>query len=208
MGFELENGLVRAADVLLGYWRVGGGCEDVPLSTSLQVVALVVPTVAVILATVFLWTSARRRQSQVDGPPAPTAAPLDPHGLDSLLQSMSGRVAAVEGRLGAVAAELQGVAILQQRLAAVEASMPSVQEAYEKYGDQVARADKRATERHRVEEKTSGFQTAGDAAALIGAAGNGGEPALTHPAAPQNGRPAFTGVVGSGGRGKNFGARE
>jgi len=177
--------------------------------TNLQIIMLVLPTVAVILAAVFLWTVARRQQTRVESDPLPQAAPLDPHGLDSLLQSMSGRVAAVEGRLGAVAAELQGVAILQQRLAAVEASMPSVQEAYEKYGDQVARADKRATERHRVEEKTaSSFQTAGDAAALIGAGGNGGEPALTQPPASQNARSGFSGVVGSGGRGKNFGARE
>jgi len=178
------------------------------VSTSLQVITLVLPTVAVIMATVFLWLVVRRRQSRVVAPPAPTAPPLDPHGLDSLLQSMSGRVAAVEGRLGAVAAELQGVAILQQRLAAVEASMPSIQEAYEKYGDQVARADKRMTERARVEQKTAqSFQTAGEAADLIGAAGNGGEPALTHPAAPQNGKQSYPGVVGSGGRGK-FGAAD
>ncbi len=170
------------------------------MSIPIQVLALVLPTVAVILATVFLWMSARRRQTRVVSPPAPQPTLSDPTGLDALLTSMSGRVAAVEGRLGAVAAELQGVAILQQRLAAIEASMPSMQEAYEKYGDQVARADKRATERDRVEKKTAGFQTAGEAAALMGAAGNGGEPALTQPAAPTNGgRP---GVRGSGGRGK------
>jgi len=176
------------------------------VSTSVQVIALVLPTVAVILATVFLWLSAARRQSRVVSPPAPQAAPLDPHGLDSLLQSMSGRVAAVEGRLGAVAAELQGVAVLQSRMAAIEASMPSMQEAYEKYGDQVARADKRATERDRVERKTqASFQSAGEAADLLGGTGNGGEPALTHPVPPQNGAAGVPGVVGSGGRGR-FGA--
>ncbi len=177
---------------------VGGGNSEIPLPTYLQVIALVLPTVAVILATVFLWTSARRRQTRVVAPPAPPATPTDPTSLDSLLQSMSARVAAVEGRLGAVAAELQGVAILQQRLAAVEASMPSMQEAYEKYGDQVARADKRATERDRVERKTSAsFQTAGEAADLIAGAGAGGNPAPTQLAPAQNNR---AGVVGSGGR--------
>jgi len=145
------------------------------VSTSLQVLALVLPTVAVILATVFLSIAAARRQSRVVSPPAPQPTLSDPTGLDALLTSMSGRVAAVEGRLGAVAAELQGVAILQQRLAAIEASMPSLQEAYEKYGDQVARADKRATERDRVEKKSAGFQTAGEAAALIGTGGGRGE---------------------------------
>jgi len=176
------------------------------LSPSVQIVALVLPTFAVILATVFLWLAARRRQSQVVAPRAPTPAPTESNTLDSLLLSMSARVAAVEGRLGAVAAELQGVAILQQRMAAIEASMPSMQEAYEKYGDQVARADKRATERDRVERKTAqSFQSAGEAADLLGGTGNGGEPALTHPVPPQNGAAGMPGVVGSGGRGK-FGA--
>jgi len=206
MGFGPEKWLVSAADVLLGYWRVGAGASGANVSTSVQVIALVLPTVAVIVATVFLSIAAARRQSRVVVPPAPTPAPSDPNTLDSVLLSMSGRVAAVEGRLGALAAELTGVTILQQRVAAMEASMPSMQEAYEKYGDQVARADKRATERDRVERKTeAGFQSAGEAAALIGAAGNGGEPALTHPAAPQNGTPGVPGVVGSGGRGR-FGA--
>jgi len=178
------------------------------VSATLQVIALVVPSLVIVLTGLFLWAAARRRQTQVVGPPAPTAALTDPTGLDSLLQSMSARVAAVEGRLGSVAAELQGVAILQQRLAAMEASMPSLQEAYEKYGDQVARADKRVTERARMERKTeANFQTAGDAAAVLsGAGGAGGEtPALTQPPVPQNGGRA--GVVGSGGRGR-FGKAE
>ena len=115
---------------------------------------------------------------------------------------MSARVAALEGRLGTVAAELQGVAILQQRLAAVEAAMPSMQEAYEKYADSTARADKRATERARVEAKSQkGFQTAGEAVAdLIGGAGAGGNPAPSQLAPPKNNNRA--GVVGSGGRGR------
>jgi len=176
------------------------------VSATLQVVALVLPSLIIVVIGLFLWAAARRRQTQVTGLPAPQPALTDPTGLDSLLQSMSGRVAAVEGRLGAVAAELQGVAILQQRLAAVEASMPSLQEAYEKYGDQVARAEKRTTERER-RNKADGFQTAGDAAAvLLGAGGAGGEtPALTQPPVPQNGGRA--GVVGSGGR-TRFGKAE
>jgi len=178
------------------------------VSTSLQVLALVLPTVAVILATVFLWLRARPRQSRLVGPPAPQATLTDPTGLDSLLQSMSGRVAAVEGRLGSVAAELTQVALLQTRVAAIEAAMPSLQEAYEKYGDQVARADKRATERDRVERKTADkFQTAGEAADLIGGAGAGGIPAPTQLAPPTTNNGGRPGVVGSGGRGK-FGAAD
>ena len=174
------------------------------MSTFQIVSVCILSATCIMLVAVFLWHVARRRQSQFGASPAPQPTLTDPTGLDGLLQSMSGRVAAVEGRLGAVAAELQGVAILQQRLAAVEAAMPSMQEAYEKYGDQVARADKRATERDRVEKKTAqSFQTAGEAAADLGAAGAGGIPTLTQPAAPPtppNGK--YPGVVGSGGRGK------
>ncbi len=187
---------------------VSAGEIGVSVSVTLQVVALALPSLIIVVIGLFLWAAARRRQTQVVGPPAPQAALTDPTGLDSLLQSMSGRVAAVEGRLGAVAAELQGVALLQQRLAAVEASMPSLQEAYEKYGDQVARADKRTTERERRNKADDAkFQTAGDAAAVLsGAGGAGGEtPALTQPPVPQNGGRA--GVVGSGGRAR-FGKAE
>jgi len=171
-----------------------------------QIVELAIVTAcSLFLLAFFLWRHAERQQTQVVGPPAPPPIPTDPNGLDSLLQSMSARVAALEGRLGTVAAELQGVAILQQRLAAVEASMPSMQEAYEKYADSTARADKRATERARVEQKTQhSFQTAGEAAELIGGAGAGGNPAPTQTAPSQNNR---AGVVGSGGRSR-FGKGE
>lgn len=169
------------------------------MSTSVQVIALVLPTVAVILATVFLWAAARRRQTQVVSPPVPDAAPADPTTLDSLLSSMSQRLAATEGRLGAMAAELQQVAILNSRVAAIETNMPGMQEAYEKYSDSINRADKRATERSRVENKTQGFQTAGEAAAsLAGVAGTGGEPASTQPVTPTNNK--RPGLLGSGGR--------
>jgi len=185
--------------VLLAYGRVGGGNSGISLTTFQIIELIIVTATCLALVAVFLWTVARRRQSQVTGLTAPPAPLPDPSGLDSLLQSMSARVAAVEGRLGSVAAELQSVAILQQRLAAIEAHMPSLQEAYEKYGDQVARADKRATERDRVEKKTAAsFQTAGEAADLIGGAGAGGNPAPTQLAPPQNN--ARAGVVGSGGR--------
>jgi len=188
------------AGVLLRCWRVGAGEQESFVSTSLQVIALVLPTVAVILATVFLWLAARRRQTQVGSQPAPDPTPADPTTLDSLLSSMSQRLAATEGRLGAMAAELQQVAILNSRVAAIETNMPGMQEAYEKYSDSINRADKRATERARVETKTQGFQTAGEAAAdLAGAAGAGGIPALTQPVAPKptNKR---AGLLGSGGR--------
>jgi len=186
------------AGVLLRCWRVGGGMKGLSVSTYQIIELTIVTACSLILLAVFLWRHAGRQQAEVISPPAPPPPPLDPNGLDSLLQSMSARVAALEGRLGAVAAELTQVALLQTRLAAVEASMPSMQEAYEKYGDQVARADKRATERHRVEEKTAAsFQTAGDAAELIAGAGAGGNPAPTQLAPAQNNR---AGVVGSGGR--------
>jgi len=176
--------------------------------STFQIVELTIVTATCVsVVAVFLWTVARRRQSRLVGAPAPQPTLSDPTGLDSLLQSMSGRVAAVEGRLGSVAAELQQVAIMQTRLAAIEAAMPSLQEAYEKYGDQVARADKRATERDRVERKTADKnQTAGDAAAdLFDGAGAGGTPAPTQPASSQTKNGGRPGVVGSGGRGK-FGA--
>jgi len=185
--------------VLLGYWRVGAGASESHVSTFHLVLALVLPTVAVILATVFLWLAAGRRQSRVVSEPAHEAVPADPTTLDSLLSSMSQRLAATEGRLGAMAAELQQVAILNSRVAAIETNMPGMQEAYEKYADSINRADKRATERTRVENKSQGFQTAGEAAAdLSGAAGAGGNPALTQPAAPTNNK--RPGLLGSGGR--------
>jgi len=171
------------------------------VSTSVQLIALVLPTVAVILATVFLWLAARRRQTQVGSPPAAEATPADPTTLDSLLSSMSQRLAATEGRLGAMAAELQQVAILNSRVAAIETNMPGMQEAYEKYSDSINRADKRATERARVETKSQGFQTAGEAASdLLGVAGTGGDPASTQPAAPQPTNNRRAGLLGSGGR--------
>jgi len=172
------------------------------VSTSLQVIALVLPTVAVILATVFLYLAARRRQLHVDGPPAAHAALSDTTALDAVLSSMSQRLAATEGRLGQVAAELQAVSILNSRVAAIESNMPGMQEAYEKYSDSVNRADKRATERQRVELQSAekSFQTAGDAAAaLMGADGAGGTPTLTQPSAPTE---RMAGLVGSGGRGR------
>jgi len=196
-GSSSKNGLVSSADVLLGYWRVGAGASESHVSTFQIVLATVLPTVAVILATVFLWLAARRRQTGVVAPLPPTT-PADPTTLDSLMQSMSQRLAAAEGRMGVIAAELQAVAILNQRVSAIEANMPNLQEAMEKYSDSVNRADKRATERARVETKTQGFQTAGEAAGLLGAAGAGGEPALTQPVAPTNNRRA--GLLGSGGR--------
>ena len=173
------------------------------MSTSIQIAVAVVPAVIMVVMMVFLWRVARRQQTQVTGPPAPPAAVLDPLGTDSLIQSISQRLAATEGRLGSVAAQLEGVAILQQRVASLEVNMPAVQEAFSTYADQVARADKRDTERQRRTDKDAEkFQTAGDAAAgLLGAAGAGGNPTLTQPAAPQppNGR-RRTGLVGSGGR--------
>jgi len=174
------------------------------VTATLQVIALVVPSLVIIVTGLFLWAAARRRQTQVGGPPGPELTPPAPADLAPLIQSFSTRLAAAEGQLVQLVAGLQAVASLQSRVASLEVLMPSVQEAFEKYADQTARADKRNTERVRREDKTEErFQTAGDAAAgLLDVAGGGGnEPLPAQPAASQNSK-SRAGVLGQGGRGK------
>jgi len=174
------------------------------VSATMQLIALVVPSVLVIVSALFLWSVARRRQTQVGGPPGPDPTAPAPTDIAPLIQTLSARLAAVEGQLVQQTAGLQAIATLQSRVAALEVLMPSVQEAFEKYADQTARADKRNTERlRRSEKEESKFQTAGDAAAgLLDVAGGGGnEPLPAQPAASQN-NGKRVGVVGSGGRGK------
>jgi len=181
---------------MLGSGRAGGGNSEQPLSTSLQIVALVVPSLIIVVIGLFLLSVARRRQTQVASPP-------DPTDLSPLIQTFSTRLAAAEGQVVNLVAGLQSIASLQARVGALEVLMPSVQEAFEKYADQTARADKRDTERvRRADQEEKKFQTAGDAAAsLAGVVGGGGtEPLPAQPAASQNNGRA--GVLGSGGRGK------
>lgn len=201
--FWPQNELVARVEVMLRSWRAGGGNSEIPLSPILQVVALVVPSLVLVVTGLFLWAAARSRQTQVGSEPGPEATAPAPTDLAPLIQSFSTRLAAAEGQSVQLVAGLQAVASLQARVAALEVLMPSVQEAFEKYADQTARADKRNTERVRradVEEKK--FQTAGDAAAgLLDVAGGGGnEPLPAQPAASQNNGRA--GVLGQGGRGK------
>jgi len=170
----------------------------------MQVIALVVPSVLVVVSALFLWAFARRRQTQVGSAPGPELTPPAPADLAPLIQSFSTRLAAAEGQLVQLVAGLQAVASLQSRVAALEVLMPSVQEAFEKYADQTARADKRNTERLRRSDKEDAkFQTAGDAAAgLLDVAGGGGsEPLPAQPAASPNSSPR-AGILGQGGRGK------
>lgn len=170
--------------------------------TTVQLIIFTSSLAAVgILTAVFLYLGIRRQQSRHIDTPAPVApSTVDTIVTDSAIQAMSARLAGVEGQIATMAASLQGVAVLQQRVASIETNMPAVQEAYEKYADQIGRADKRDTERQRRYDKTSG-QSAGEAAAaLTGAAGAaGGTPSPTQPAAPTNSMPR-PGILG-GGRG-------
>lgn len=180
--------------------RRGDGVAE--LST-VQLVILIASLAAVgILTAAFLYLAIRRQQSQNIVAPAPAApVQVDTIVQDTAIQAMSARLASVEGRIGSIAATMEGVAVLTQRVAAIETNMPAVQEAYEKYADQIGRADKRDTERQRRWNKSAGDQSAGDAAAaLTGAAGAaGGTPSPTQPAAPPNSQ-ARPGILG-GGRG-------
>ncbi len=171
-----------------------------PYVSVLEIVLLSL-SIARCFATIIVYTvnAARRRQLQVnDQLQLPPAAIADVG--DSAITILSGRLAAIEGRMGPIVASLDSVALLQQRLAALEVNMPSMQEAMEKYADQIARTDKRDTERaRRTATEEAKTQTAGDAAAdLMGGAGAGGNaPADTAGAAPTSTR---AGVLGQGGR--------
>jgi len=123
----------------------------------------------------------QRQQTGVKGPQdPPETVPVPPPPMGPLIEAFSQRLAASEGRVNAMAAQLEGLHVLQQRVSAIEANMPAVQEAYEKYADQVSRADKRNTERQRRSDKTSG-PTAGEAAAAMT---TGEPPAPTTPLGP------------------------
>ena len=160
----------------------------------------VVPTVAVGLAAVFLWIVIRRRQRQPERPlEAPQSPPQDFGIQDTAIQSLSARLAAIEGRIGGLAATLEGVPVLQQRMAAIETHMPALQEAYEKYADQISRADKRETERTRRNKKDQGISAGEAAAALTGEADAGGTLQPTQSASPPS-NTSRAGILGQGGR--------
>lgn len=163
----------------------------------------IITAIALIVMAYFLTSPARHRQSQVNDPvQQPAVPPVDVTIHDTAIQSLSARLAAIEGRIGTLSATLEGLPILQSQVAAMQTNMPSLQSAYEQYADQIARADKRDTERDRRSQKTQA-QTAGEAAAaLTGVVGPGEETfEATHPATPQlSGR---SGVIGQGGRGRN-----
>lgn len=170
-----------------------------------EIAPFILPCIAVlalVVGTVFLWHLARRQQSQViDTVPAADRPPVDSLIQDQAIQALSARLASVEGRIGVIAATLESVAVLNGRVAAIETNMPAVQEAYEKYADQISRADKRDTERARRNMKDQGMSAGEAAAALTGGAGAGGTPP-TQPAPPQNNKTPRPGVIGRGGRGR------
>lgn len=176
------------------------------MSTLQLVLVTSIPAAAIVMAALFLYLAAGRRQSQVIDtvPPADRPA-VDSTIQDNAIQAMSARLASVEGRIGVIAATLEGVTVLTGRVAAIETNMPAIQEAYERYADQIGRADKRDTERARRTMKDQGMTAGEAAAALTGAAGVGGNPPPTQPAAPTktNGpRQSRAGVIGRGGRGR------
>lgn len=132
-----------------------------------------------------------RQQTGVKGPQGPAeTVPVPPAAMGPLIEAFSQRLAASEGRVNAMAAQLEGLHVLQQRVSAIEANMPAVQEAYEKYADQISRADKRNTERQRRSDKTSG-PTAGETAAAMALTTGGGvgasAPAMAPPPTNNNG---------------------
>ena len=171
-------------------------------------IAVVVLAVILLIFLILQVRASRRLQTMVlTGVATPESAvvSLPEFGVsDALVASLSQRLAATEGRLSTMAAQMEGVAVLQSRVAAMEAAMPSVQSAMEKYADQIAKADKRDTERQRRADGVANKEqpTAGEAAAaLIAVPDAGGEtPPLTQSGAANN-KP-MPWLRGSGGRGR------
>lgn len=123
-----------------------------------------------VMVSLLVFRSTPRQQTQVNDHQVAeernSAVQAHREGLNQLIETFSARLAAAEGRLTAITAQLGGISALTLRLDGLESHMPSVQEAYEKYADQIGRADKRMTERQRRKEKTDP-QTAGEAAAQL-----------------------------------------
>lgn len=173
---------------------------------------LVVPW---IMAIVMMVRRPRSQQTGVVSDTLATATPTPHQPMDVVLQTMAARLGVVEADTRLIATQLGQVNELHAKMVALEAAMPSVQAAYESYADQIARTDKRDTERVRrtekVEEKRQ-TQTAGEAAAaMIGTAAN--DPGQEHDVKSMTEDEILAarqraGIRGSGGRGrrKNAGA--
>ncbi len=151
--------------------------------------------VLVVVGLIYLAVAARPQKA----PTVPTSPLADLPGQDVVIRVLSERISALEGRLPQLVVAIESASALAARLGQLEASMPSLLDAYERYGDQVARADKRDTERHRKNEsdavrKKSALDTAMDM----------GIPVTVPP--PPNGatQPSsrVPGILGSGSRGR------
>jgi len=161
-----------------------------------------------IVGCIYLVMRASRQQTRVVSD-LPTTAALPAHQpIDVVLQTMAARVGVVEADTRMIATQLASVNELQARMVALEAAMPSIQTAYESYADQIARTDKRDTERVRRTEKVAEkneAKTAGELAAeMTGIAQNESVPANGQEMSEDELKSARAraGVVGSGGRGR------
>jgi len=166
---------------------------------SLTIAGIVfVPTFLLLNLAAWLFLRVRPSQTHVQVPPAPLA---DLPTQDALFRSMSERISALEGRIPVLSEALNSFTAVATRMSALESAMPALQDAYERYGDQVARADKRDTERARKGEKDQARQkSAAEAAAELGFnAVPPQQPPGNVAAPPQTKMP---GVLGSGSRGR------
>lgn len=163
-----------------------------------------IPCVALVGLALFLRYVPRRQQSQVARPQEQIeTARLDTAIADTAIQALSSRLAGVEGRIGGLVAILEAIPVLQSRLAAMETHMPALQEAYEKYADQIGRADKRMTERARKNARDQQGDegiSAGDAAAALTGVAVAGAPLQMTPTVTPNNNQTRPGVLGGGGR--------
>jgi len=132
------------------------------------------------------------------GPPEPETAPIPavlPQQLvdPQVIRVLSERLSVLEGRLPAMQATNDGYAALALRVAEMEARLPTISDAYDRFGQMVLNADKRAADRDKRGRNRQ--QTVEEAAAKMGLAA---DPKAT---APDNGQPTarVSGVVGSGG---------
>ncbi len=182
---------------MLRSWRRPLGLPERRLSLLEIILITCIPVAMIVMTAFFFWIWPRRQQSRhIDTPPPFRPDLVDTVVQDTAIQAMSARLASVEGRIGTIAATMEGMAVLQQRVAAMETNMPALQDAYEKYADQISRADKRNTERQRRSEKSQG-QSAGEAAAaLTGVAADGVTPPSIQAATSTNQLQSRAGILG------------
>jgi len=124
-------------------------------------------------------------------PVTPPTTLVDPQ----VIRVLSERLSVLEGRLPAMQATNDGYAALALRVAEMEARLPTISDAYDRFGQMVLNADRRAADRDKRGRNKQ--QTVEEAAAKMGLAGDPTAPA------PDNGTPQLgkriSGVVGSGG---------